>query len=115
MDYYILTPLRNKNGGDFVSFILNFTNAYHTDTGTKLLFDSCWNMYQNQVWGVIPDPIKLKLNITIDNYQHFSGLHLSQAIHCVAMMLSLESEDNIHFSLENLIFDSEYDYFCDIT
>ena len=31
MDYYILTPLRNKNGGDFVSFILDFTNAYHTE------------------------------------------------------------------------------------
>ena len=47
LDHYILTPLKKKHDGCFLSFLIDFTHENNTDIGTKLLFDEIWNLYKS--------------------------------------------------------------------
>jgi hypothetical protein len=68
MDEYILEPLNKKHKGDFIKFLLEFSDPSNPDKGPSFFMDQLSNSKKDSLFASIPQEIKDQLNINQKNW-----------------------------------------------
>ena len=63
LDAYIVTPLRETYKGNFIEFLLDFTDKKKASILSKLVFKTLMKKCKNDIFNIIPKSAKFRLNI----------------------------------------------------